>query len=156
MRVHSTDRALVHERGVVRRAAVGGASFGCDQLRARRADRDSGHRERGAPAQPALAIRGGGAGRDGTVTDWFVEWSDRNSLVRRGVDLDLIKPGDIVTLTLWPSQRLPNVGYFVQAVLADGSIYRDCGFVQYREAIANSTKFRCEEGTRTAPQRDAQ
>lgn len=85
---------------------------------------------------------------EGTVTEWFVEWSDRNSLVRRGVDLDLIKPGDTVTLTLWPSQRLPNVGYFVQAVLADGSIYRDCGFVQYREAVANSTKFRCEDGTR--------
>jgi hypothetical protein len=93
---------------------------------------------------------------DGTVTEWFVEWSDRNSLVRRGVDLELIKPGDTVTLTLWPSQRLPNVGYFVQAVLADGSIYRDCGFVQYREAVANSTKFRCEEGARGAPQRAPQ
>jgi uncharacterized protein DUF6152 len=45
---------------------------------------------------------------DGTVTDWFVEWSDRNSLVRRGVDLELIKPGDTVTMRLWPSQRLPN------------------------------------------------
>ena len=90
---------------------------------------------------------------DGAITEWFVEWSDRNSLVRRGVDLELIKPGDTVTLTLWPSQRLPNVGYFVQAVLADGSIYRDCGFVQYREAVANSTKFRCEDGTRETAER---
>lgn len=94
--------------------------------------------------------------KDGTDTDWFVEWSDRNSLVRRGVDLDLIKPGDTVTLTLWPSQRLPNVGYFVQAVLADGSIYRDCGFVQYREAVAKSAKFRCEEGSRDNSQRATQ
>jgi hypothetical protein len=93
---------------------------------------------------------------DGTLTEWFVEWSDRNSLIRRGVDLELIKPGDIVTLTLWPSQRLPNVGYFVQAVLADGSIYRDCGFVQYREAVAQSVTFRCEEGTREAAPHDAQ
>jgi hypothetical protein len=92
---------------------------------------------------------------DGTITEWFVEWSDRNSLVRRGVDLDLIKPGDTVTLTLWPSQRLPNVGYFVQAVLADGSVYRDCGFVKFREAIVNATKFRCEEGSRDAAPRDA-
>ena len=91
-------------------------------------------------------------GKDGTVTEWLVEWSDRNSLVRRGVDLDLIKPGDTSALTLWPSQRLANVGYFVQAVLADGSIYRDCGFVKYREAVAASSEFRCEEGTRgTAP-----
>jgi hypothetical protein len=92
---------------------------------------------------------------NGTVTEWFVEWADRNSLVRRGVDLELIKPGDEVTLTLWPSQRLPNVGYFVQAVLADGSIYRDCGFVKYRESIANSIKFRCEEASRDAAQRQA-
>jgi hypothetical protein len=91
-------------------------------------------------------------GEYGTLTEWFVEWSDRNALVRRGVDLDLIKPGDTVTLTLWPSQRLPNVGYFVQAVLPDGSIYRDCGFVQYREAVAKSVKFRCEEGARDEPQ----
>ena len=89
---------------------------------------------------------------DGTITDWFVEWSDRNSLVRRGVDLELIKPGDTITMTLWPSQRLPNVGYFVQAVLADGSVYRDCGFVKFREAVANSITFRCEEGSREAPQ----
>jgi hypothetical protein len=91
---------------------------------------------------------------DAGVTDWFVEWSDRNSLVRRGVDLELIKAGDTVTLTLWPSQRLPNVGYFVQAVLADGSIYRDCGFVQYREAVAKSIKFKCEDGARNTARRD--
>jgi hypothetical protein len=93
--------------------------------------------------------------KDGAAADWLVEWSDRNSLVRRGVDLDLIKIGDTVTFTLWPSQRLPNVGYFVQAVLADGSIYRDCGFVKYRESVANSTKFRCEEASRDASQRQA-
>jgi hypothetical protein len=90
--------------------------------------------------------------KDGMVTDWLVEWSDRNSLIRRKVDIDLIKVGDSVTFTLWPSQRLPNVGYFVQAVLADGSVYRDCGFVKYREAVANSTEFRCDEGSRPAPQ----
>jgi hypothetical protein len=87
---------------------------------------------------------------DGTATEWLVEWSDRNSLVRRGVDLDLIKPGDMVTFTLWPSQRLPNVGYFVKAVLADGSVYRDCGFVKYRQAVVNGTTFKCEEGTRAS------
>jgi hypothetical protein len=90
--------------------------------------------------------------KDGTVTDWLVEWSDRNSLIRRKVDIDLIKVGDTVTFSLWPSQRLPNVGYFVQAVLADGSVYRDCGFVKYREAVANSAQFRCDEGSRAAPQ----
>jgi hypothetical protein len=43
------------------------------------------------------------------------------------------------------------VGYFVQAVLADGSVYRDCGFVKYRDAVLNSIKFKCDEGTRSAP-----
>lgn len=90
--------------------------------------------------------------KDGAVTDWLVEWSDRNSLIRRKVDIDLIKVGDTVTFTLWPSLRLPNVGYFVQAVLADGSVYRDCGFVKYREAVVNATQFRCDEGSRAAPQ----
>jgi hypothetical protein len=93
---------------------------------------------------------------DGSVTEWLVEWSDRNALVRRGVDIELIKPGDTVTLTLWPSQRLPNVGYFVQARLADGSIYRDCGFVRFREALINATEFRCEEGARDASQPGSQ
>jgi hypothetical protein len=93
---------------------------------------------------------------DGTVTEWLVEWSDRNSLVRRGVDLDLIKAGDTVTFTLWPSQRLPNVGYFVKAVLPDGSTYRDCGFVKYREAVVNSTAFKCEEGSRADSPRAGQ
>ena len=92
---------------------------------------------------------------NGAVTQWFVEWSDRNSLVRRGVDLDLIEPGDTITFTVWPSQRLPNVGYFVQAVLADGSVYRDCGFVKFREAVVNAAKFRCDEATGAAPRRDA-
>jgi hypothetical protein len=93
-------------------------------------------------------------GADGTVTEWFVEWSDRNSLVRRGVDLELVKPGDTVTLTLWPSQRLPNVGYFV----------KPCWRMARSTATAarpiprgrsHSTKFRCEDGTRH-PEPDAQ
>jgi hypothetical protein len=92
------------------------------------------------------------AGKDGTVADWLVEWSDRNSLLRRKVDIDLIKVGDTVTFSLWPSLRVPNTGYFVQAVLADGSVYRDCGFVKYREAVANSTQFRCDEGSRAGAQ----
>lgn len=32
---------------------------------------------------------------DGSVTEWFIEWADRNALTRRGVDLDLIQIGDI-------------------------------------------------------------
>ncbi len=82
---------------------------------------------------------------DGNVIEWFIEWSDRNALVRRKVDLDLIKVGDRVTITVWPSRRLDNVGFFVQAILPDGSTYRDCGFREFREAVANSTEYTCAE-----------
>ena len=82
---------------------------------------------------------------DGSVAEWFIEWSDRNALIRRGVDLDLIQPGDSLTVTVWPSRRLPQVGYFVQAALPDGAIYKDCGFLEFRRAVENSVEFRCDE-----------
>lgn len=85
------------------------------------------------------------AAEDGSTVDWFVEWSDRNALIRRKVDLSLIEVGDVVTVTLWPSRRLENVGFFVQAELADGSIFRDCGFLEFRRAVATSSEYSCEE-----------
>ena len=81
---------------------------------------------------------------DGSVTEWFIEWADRNALTRRGVDLDLIQVGDEVTITIWPSHRLENVGYFRRAILADGAVFGDCGFVEFRQAIANSTEYDCD------------
>jgi len=84
-------------------------------------------------------------GEDGTSEEWLVEWSDRNALVRRQVEIDRIKVGDEITVTLWPSRRLDNVGFFVQATLADGSIFRDCGFREFREAVVNSEEFSCPE-----------
>ena len=80
----------------------------------------------------------------GGATEWFIEWSDRNALVRRQVDLDLIKAGDTITFTVWPSRRLDAVGFFVQAILPNGELYRDCGFVEFRQAVAESREFSCE------------
>lgn len=82
---------------------------------------------------------------DGSMQEWLVEWSDRNSLVRRKVSLDKIREGDEVSIVVWPSRQLEHVGYFVQARLADGSIFRDCGFREFREAVVNSTEFSCPE-----------
>lgn len=84
-------------------------------------------------------------GEDGQPVEWLIEWSDRNGLVRRGVALDRIKVGDEIDFVLWPSRRLEHVGFFVQAVLPDGSIFRDCGFRDFREAVVNSREFKCEE-----------
>jgi hypothetical protein len=85
------------------------------------------------------------AGSDGAPVEWLIEWSDRNSLVRRGVAIDRIKVGDNVTFTAWPSRTLAHVGYFVRAVLPDGSVFRDCGFREFSEAVVNSKEFKCEE-----------
>ena len=82
---------------------------------------------------------------DGTVAHWLVEWGTKNDLFRRGVDVERIQVGDELTITLAPSRRLEYVGYFSSAILPDGSTIRDCGYAEFREALANSEKFECED-----------
>jgi Family of unknown function (DUF6152) len=80
-----------------------------------------------------------------SAVEWFIEWSDVNSLIRRSVPYEQLKVGDEVTITINPSRRLPNVGYFRQAVLPGGKILRDCGFGAFRESVARgSTEISCE------------
>ena len=80
----------------------------------------------------------------GSTVEWFIEWSDVNSLIRRSVPYDQLKVGDEVTITLSPSRRLPNVGYFRQAVLPGGKVLRDCGFGAFRRSVARgSTEIDC-------------
>ena len=80
----------------------------------------------------------------GAAVEWFIEWSDVNSLIRRSVPYDQLKVGDQVTISLSPSRRLPNVGYFRQAVLPGGVVLRDCGFGAFRQSVAKgSTEIEC-------------
>ena len=81
---------------------------------------------------------------DGSVSHWLVEWGTRNDLIRRGVDVDSIKEGEEVTVTMIPSWRLENVGYARSLVLADGSTIRDCGYAAFREALNNPEVTECE------------
>jgi len=81
---------------------------------------------------------------DGTVKEWFIEWSDRNALVRRKIPFELLRVGDTVTITASPSRRLDNLAYFRTAVLPDKSVLRDCGFGAFRTAIANGETVKCE------------
>jgi hypothetical protein len=82
----------------------------------------------------------------GSAVEWFIEWSDVNSLIRRSVPYERLKVGEEVTITVSPSRRLPNVGYFRQAVLPGGEILRDCGFAAFRESVARgSTEIDCED-----------
>jgi len=80
---------------------------------------------------------------EGGVMDWYVEWSDKNALLRRSVPVDKIRVGDNVTITVNPSRRIPNLGYFRTAVLPDGSVLKDCGFGAFRESVAKGTKITC-------------
>ena len=84
--------------------------------------------------------------RDGTVKEWFIEWSDRNALVRRKVPFHLLRVGDTVTINASPSRRLDNLAYFRSAVLPDKSVLRDCGFDAVRQAIAKGQCIECEPG----------
>jgi Family of unknown function (DUF6152) len=80
---------------------------------------------------------------DGGVTPFYVEWSDKNALMRRSVSVDKIRVGDTVTINVSPSRRLPNLGYFRTATLPDGTVLKDCGFAAFRESVAKGTKITC-------------
>lgn len=80
---------------------------------------------------------------DGTVAHWLVEWGTRNDLIRRGVEVDRIKEGETVTVTMIPSRRLEHVGYARSLVLPDGSTLRDCGFSAFRDALTSGEE-ECE------------
>jgi hypothetical protein len=73
---------------------------------------------------------------EGGISEFFVEWSDKNALVRRSVPIDKLHIGDTVTINVSPSRRLPNLGYFRAAMLPDGTVIRDCGFAAFRDGIA--------------------
>jgi len=80
---------------------------------------------------------------EGGVSVFYVEWSDKNALLRRTVPVDKIKVGDKVTINVNPSRRLPNLGYFRTATLPDGTVLKDCGFAAFRESVAKGTKITC-------------
>jgi hypothetical protein len=80
---------------------------------------------------------------DGGTSVFYVEWSDKNALLRRSVPVNKIRVGDKVTINVNPSRRLPNLGYFRTATLPDGTILKDCGFAAFRESVAKGTKITC-------------
>ena len=80
---------------------------------------------------------------EGGVMEFYVEWSDKNALLRRSVPVDKIRVGDKVTVNVSPSRRLPNLGYFRSALLPDGTVLKDCGFAAFRESVAKGTKITC-------------
>jgi hypothetical protein len=87
-------------------------------------------------------------GPDGAVNDWFIEWSDKNALIRRKVGYDRMKVGDTITIRVSPSRRLENVGYFQSATLTDGSVLRDCGAGALTDAVEKGADLDCPQVAR--------
>jgi hypothetical protein len=86
--------------------------------------------------------------QDGSVKDWFIEWSDKNALIRRKVGYERMKVGDTITIRVSPSRRLENVGYFQSATLADGSVLRDCGAGALTDAVEKGADLDCPQVAR--------
>jgi len=85
---------------------------------------------------------------DGVARDWFIEWSDKNALIRRKVRFEQMKIGDTVMIRVSPSRRLENVAYFQTATLADGSILRDCGAGALADAVEKGADLDCPQVAR--------
>jgi hypothetical protein len=95
-------------------------------------------------SQITLSVKGA----DGTIKDWFIEWSDKNALIRRKVGYDRMKIGDTVMIRVSPSRRLENVAYFQSATLTDGSILRDCGAGALQDAVEKGADIDCPQVAR--------
>ena len=95
-------------------------------------------------SQITLAVKG----QDGAVRDWFIEWSDKNALIRRKVGYDRLKVGETITIRVSPSRRLENVGYFQSGTLADGSVLRDCGAGALTDAVEKGADLDCPQVAR--------
>ena len=58
---------------------------------------------------------------DGSVSQWYIEFSSVNLLLRRGWDIERIKVGDTVTCLGNPSKNGDPQMYMWSVVLADGT-----------------------------------
>ena len=95
-------------------------------------------------SQITLSVKG----PDGVARDWFIEWSDKNALIRRKVRYEQMKIGDMVMIRVSPSRRLESVAYFQTATLADGSILRDCGAGALTDAVEKGADLDCPQVAR--------
>ena len=95
-------------------------------------------------SQITLSVKG----EDGVVKDWFIEWSDKNALIRRKVGYERMKIGGMLMIRVSPSRRLENVGYFQSATLADGSVLRDCGAGALADAVEKGADLDCPQVAR--------
>lgn len=61
------------------------------------------------------------SGKDGTAQIWKVEALNPNALKRKGWKPGSFKPGDKVSITVYPAKSGDTKGGFVRAITADGT-----------------------------------
>ena len=59
---------------------------------------------------------------DGTVANWEMELPPPNALKREGVNMDFVKQGDQVTVTLWRAKDGSRLAHALALILPDGRV----------------------------------
>jgi len=64
----------------------------------------------------------------GGVDKWSIELNSPNNLARQGWHSDSIKPGDKVSVVIWPLRSGEKGGLFISLTLPDGSTLDEAAF----------------------------
>ena len=76
---------------------------------------------------PHVAIYMDVKGKDGKVTNWAFESSNVSTMSREGWSMNILKPGQEVTITFNPSRAGAPIGIVRKVALADGKVIRSQG-----------------------------
>jgi hypothetical protein len=61
---------------------------------------------------------------DGSVVSYWVEMSNIPNMIRRGIGYRTFKPGDVITVTIYPLKDGRPGGNYATVVAADGTTYQ--------------------------------
>jgi len=68
------------------------------------------------------------ANDSGGVDKWSIELNSPNNLVRQGWKSDSVKPGDKISVVIWPLRSGEKGGLFISLTLPDGSTLDEAAF----------------------------
>jgi len=68
------------------------------------------------------------ANDNGSVDKWSIELNSPNNLSRQGWRSDSIKPGDKISVVIWPLRSGEKGGLFISLTLPDGSTLDEAAF----------------------------
>jgi hypothetical protein len=64
----------------------------------------------------------------GGVDKWSIELNSPNNLARQGWKSDSIKPGDKISVVIWPLRSGEKGGLFISLTLPDGQVLDEAAF----------------------------